>query len=474
MRWRSHWTDGEGSAPRAGSIERGSYDPALTDSYPLSAESQPPDHSRRADQNPDHSLLFSTLLRSYRVRSGLTQQALADLSLISTRAIRDLEASRANARPKTVSLLADGLQLTGLGRERFVNAGLRRSRANPFSADFTPVAPKWVNVLRGREMEVRALAEVLESGRRRMISICGLPGVGKTRIAAEITAQLSARWPVLWLGTDSLALRGYGSTFSSLPQAFQPLIESGATDLSVLCPVIGQQQALIVLDGVADAVMPAGVDELLAYCPGVRLVSTSRVPWDGSGLQPTVIPPLAIPEPAWETGCSLQELAAVPSVRLLTDRLFEMMPGFELSPANAAAAAEMCRKLDGLPLALEMIAGRCRVLSLQQLAEVPVPALLDLTVPASPGGESETIGGLLRWSVDRLTAGQRVFLRELARFDCGWTAGDAAGTLHWPLDKVIEELDVLTGYGLVGTTRGEQVTELHVPNLLRAFLQRSA
>lgn len=446
----------------------------MTDSYPLSAESQPPRHGRRADQNPDHSLLFSTLLRSYRVRSGLTQQALADLSLISPRAIRDLEASRANARPKTVSLLADGLQLTGLGRERFVNAGLRRSQANPFSADFTPVAPKWVNVLRGREMEVRALAEMLESGRRRLISICGLPGVGKTRIAAEITAQLSARWPVLWLGTDSLALKGYGSTFSSLPHAFQPLIESGAADLSVLCPVIGQQQALIVLDGAADAVVQAGVDELLAYCPGVRLVSTSRVPWDGSGLQSTVIPPLAIPEPAWETGRSLHELAAVPSVRLLTDRLSQIMPGFEIGPANAATAAEICRKLDGLPLALEMIAGRCRVLSLQQIADVPVPALLDLTVPASPGGESETIGGLLRWSVDRLTVGQRAFLRELARFDCGWTAGDAAGTLHWPLDKVIEELDVLTGYGLVGTTRGEQVTELHVPNLLRAFLQRSA
>jgi hypothetical protein len=95
-------------------------------------------------------------------------------------------------------------------------------------------------------------------------------------------------------------------------------------------------------------------------------------------------------------------------------------------------------------------------------------------VPASPGGESETIGGLLRWSVDRLTPGQRGFLRELARFDCGWTAGDAARTLHWPFDQVIEELDVLTGYGLVGTTRGEQVTELHVPNLLRAFLRRSA
>lgn len=412
------------------------------------------------------------LLRSYRVRAGLTQQALADLSMISSRAIRDLEAGRANARPKTLSLLADGLQLMGLGRERFVKAGLQRRQANP-CADFSPIGLRRASPLRGREMEVRLLVRVLESGCRRMVSICGLPGVGKTRIAAEIAGQLSARqWPVLWIGTEPPALEASGSAFSSLPHQFQPLIESGETDLSLLCQVIGQHQALVVLDGVADAMIPSGVDELLTYCRGVRVVSASRVPWGGPGIQPTVIPPLAIPGPEWDGRHSLQELATVSSVRLLVDRLSEVMPGFELSPGNAGAAAEICRRLDGLPLALEVIAGRFRVLSLKQLADVALPDLLDLTVPGSQGREPETIAGLLRWSIDRLNDCQRTLLRELARFDPGWTVPDVAFALRWPLGKVTDELGVLTGYGLVGVNCGEQVTELHVPNLLCAFVQR--
>lgn len=448
-------------------------DLGLTGITPVAAESQPPDHGRLAGQSLDHSPLFSMLLRSCRVQAGLTQQALADLSLVSPRAIRDLEAGRANARPKTVLLLADGLQLNGAGRERFLNAGLA-SRQAPFGADFSPVVPRRVNALRGRDREVRALVEDLESGHRRMVSICGLAGVGKTRIAAEIAAQISERrWPVLWMGAEPLAGQGNGSTLSSLPRALQPLIESATTDLPLLCPVIGQQRALIVLDGVADVRVPSDVDELLSYCPGVRVVSVSRTPWDGAGLQPTVIPPLPVPGPEWDTGHSLGELGTVPSVRLLVDRLSEIAPGFELGPANAGAVVDLCRELDGLPLALETMAGRFRVLSLYQLADVAAADVLDLTVPAGPGREPETIAGQLHWSVDRLTVDRRLFLRELAGLERGWTAQDVADAVGWPLDKVVVELGVLTSYGLVGATRGDHVTALHVPNLLRALLRRA-
>lgn len=427
-----------------------------------------PAGSPPAGQSP----LFAMLLRSHRVQAGLTQQALADLSLVSPRAIRDLEAGRATARLKTIALLADGLQLTGPARERFLNAGLARRQA-PFGADFSPVAPRPVTALRGRDREVGALVEVLESGHRRMVSLCGLAGVGKTRIAAEIAAQLSERWPVLWVGTQPLAAPGNGSTLSSLPRALQPLIESATADLSLLCPVIGQHRALIVLDAVADATVPSGLDDLLTYCPGVRVVSASRTPWAGAGIAPTVIAPLPVPGPAGDAGPSLRELAAVPSVRLLVDRLSEIAPGFELGPGNAAAVADLCRTLDGLPLALETVAGRFRVLSLQALAGVAAADLLDLTVPAGPGCVPPTIAGQLRWSVDRLTGGQRLFLRELARLEPGWTVPDVSRALGRPLDEVIAELSVLAGYGLVGATRGDQVTALYVPNLLRALLRRA-
>jgi hypothetical protein len=133
----------------------------------------------------------------------------------------------------------------------------------------------------------------------------------------------------------------------------------------------------------------------------------------------------------------------------------------------------MCRQLDGLPLALETLAGRFRVLSLQELAGGAAADLLDLQVPAGPGREPETIAALLRWSVDRLTDDQRLFLRALARLEQGWTVHDVSRALGRPLDEVIAELGVLAGYGLVGATRGDQVTALHVPNLLRALLRRA-
>ena len=443
----------------------------MTETYPAPTASQVPDSGAATDQDADYS--FPELLRSHRVRAGLTQRALADLSTISPRAIRDLEAGRANARTQTIYLLADGLQLKGLTREVFVHAGLNGRRASPFGVDLASVVPRRGNALLGREMEVRAMVDMLVSGRRRLISISGLGGVGKTRVAAEVAARLSAlRWPVLWLGTDSRALGGHRTEFSPLTRSFRSLIESSTQDVGQLCRIVGQHEALLVLDGLADVRVPSGVEELLAYCPSVRVISTSRVPWDVAGLHATVISPLAIPGTDLDARNSLDAIARIPSVLLLADRLTGVRPGFELSQANADAAAEVCRKVDGLPLALEVVTGCFRVLSLQQLADISMLDLLDLSVPTRQGRESETIAGLLRWSVEHLDAGPREILRELVRFERGWTAPEVAGAMRMPLDKVVDALAVLIGYGLVCASHDELVTALHLPNLLRAFLLR--
>lgn len=440
----------------------------MTAAVPATAE--PPDRRAAGSEAEDES--FPELLRSLRERSGLTQRALADLSTISPRAIRDLESGRANARTRTIQLLADGLRLHGLMRELFIRAGINNRRATGSDTEFGPTVPTPVNALLGRHAEVRAMVEALESGRRRMISISGLPGVGKTRVATEIAVRLSARrgWPVVWIDPDARIGDGRGATLGPLTRMMRSLLGSGTPDLSPAWQLVGQHEVLLVLDGVADGAVPVGVEELLAYCPGLRVVSTSRTPWHVPGVQAAVLSPLPTPGPEWDAGASLDALAGVPSVRLLLDRLAEVRPDFVLGAAEADAAVAICRRLDGLPLALEMVAGRFSVLSLRQLVSVPVSALLDLVVPDRWGRARDTIGGLIGSSVERLDDEHRAMLWELAGLDGGWTAAAAAAAVGRPLDEVVDVLSVLIGYGLVRASYGEPATDLHVPNLVRALL----
>lgn len=411
---------------------------------------------------------FPDLLRSHRERAGLTQRALADLSTISPRAIRDLEAGRANARTQTIRLLADALRLRGLAREVFVQAGLggRRGSTDGIAA---PTLPQPVNALVGRDAEVRVLADVLESGRRRVISISGLPGVGKTRVAVEIAARLSSRrgWPVLWLDRRPRPDSRVGAAFGPLLQALRSLVDSELEDVTRVCQLVGQHEALLVLDGFADLKVPFAVEELLAYCPGVRVISTSRAPWYVTGVQPTVVPPLPTPAAGL---ASLDAVAAVPSVRLLVERLTEVRPHFTLTAADAEAAGEICRRVDGLPLALEAVARRFGVLSLRQITDAPTRDLLDFTVPAHPGDEPATIGSLIASGVQRLTGEQGAILRELARHEQSWTVPELATTRGRTLDEVVDDLSVLIGHGMVSVVHGDTSTVLHLPNLLRVLL----
>ncbi|MFE2309630.1 helix-turn-helix domain-containing protein [Streptomyces sp. NPDC059411] len=346
--------------------------------------------------------------RFTRVQAGLTQRTLADLSTISPRTIRALESGRVNARMQTVRLLADALRLGGLPRELFITAALGTQQRGPAGGDPGLTVPRPVNALIGRDTEVRAMAGGLESDHRRMVSVSGLPGVGKSRVAAEMAARLSARrgWPVLWIGSGTMALDGHGTAFGSVMTSLRLLVESGAEDVSTVCRLIGRREVLLVLDGVADVRCGAGVEELLTHCPGVRVVSTSRAPWHVAGVQGTVVPPLATPGADWEATRSLEALAPVPSVRLLVDRLAEVRPGFALGREDADAVVLLCRRLDGLPVALEAVAARFRVLGLAQLADAPAPDLLDLPVPAWSAGVPGTVGTMIRSGFEHLDAGR--------------------------------------------------------------------
>ncbi|MFI1995403.1 helix-turn-helix domain-containing protein [Actinoplanes sp. NPDC020271] len=417
---------------------------------------------------------FPELLRYHRLRAGLTQRALADLSTVSPRTIRDLESGRANARTQTIYLLADGLRLQGPMRELFVRSSLS-GRGTPPSA-VTPAvrAPGggWpgarLHPMLGRDVEVRALSQALTAGRRRAVVLSGLPGVGKTCLAAGIAESLAAAngWPVRWAGATE-AMAGSGLT-------------PDPGDVTAIDPRRGpgRGDVLLVLDGVPEHPTADLVEDLLARRPGLHVLVTSRDPWSLAGVPVAVVGPLAVPAempadpaaPGTAGPAGAAEAMAYPAVRLLLDRLAQVRPGLVLDAGDREAAVRLCRRVDGLPLAIEVAASRGRVLSPRQLADLPTGDLLALTVP----GRTITLGDTLAQALDDLAPGHRTLLSDLARPQRTWSVAEAATMLARPLDCTIDGLDTLIGRGLVQASHGSAVTALHVPNLIRALLRRTA
>ena len=255
---------------------------------------------------------FGELLRTHRIHAGLTQQQLADFAMLSVRAIRDLECGRTRSpRAETVRLLADSLRLDDTSRADLQQAGGRPARR----VSVAPPAPS--SAIVGRGVEAAALTDLLADGHR-LVTITGVSGVGKTRLALEVAGELHFRlgWSVLWL-----------------PSARMPSIDDA-------------QDSVLVTDHRPDP-------RLLETHPRLRIVVTALAPVELPGEQ--VFP--------------LAPLADDAAVRLLVSHVRRVRPGFRPEPANHAALIGLVHELDGLPSALEFAAGWFMVYSPQHLLE---------------------------------------------------------------------------------------------------------
>jgi transcriptional regulator with XRE-family HTH domain len=346
---------------------------------------------------------FAEVLRGCRLRRGVTQQQLAELSAVSVRALRELEIGRVR-RPRrdTVRLIADGLGLTGRARAEFEAAARRGDEAGK-PADFAAAAPMpaVLDGLLGRDAEVRMLRDLLGAGGHRLVTLTGLAGIGKTRLALEVAGELrrDQGLPVLWLGPGA--------------------------DLAPMAALVGDRPALLVLDG-----HPAGpfdgarLAALLRDCRELRILLTSRAPLGIAGERTVPVTPLAVP--GRYAGLDLDALARVPSVRLLLRHARRTCPDFELTPSTAPAVAELCRLLDGIPLVLEAVAAWFLVYE---------PAdLLDL-VRRDPFGVLDHRADLHE-HLDRilvsLDPAERALLGGLADLRHGWSVRDAVPLARLP------------------------------------------
>ena len=298
-------------------------------------------------------------LAGFRSSRGLSQEQLAEKSGVSVRAIGEIERG-ATRRPQreTLRALAGALGLTPEEREAFERTARKAPPPDTRRRTATrPALPAPVTSIVGRSDDLAAVLRLVQDPAVRLVTITGTGGVGKTRLAVEAGWRAAGRFESVH-GVDLSALR-YPE---DVPQA---LAESLRTpDPATL---IGDGRWLLVLDSFEHVAAAATtVATLLAGCPRLTVLVTSRSPLRLRGEHLWPLAPLSTPD-----GDDPAGLADNAAVRLLVERTAAVRPGFTLTEDNAPAVAALCRRLDGLPLALELAAARLRTQApAQVLAQV--------------------------------------------------------------------------------------------------------
>jgi transcriptional regulator with XRE-family HTH domain len=318
---------------------------------------------------------FAELLRRHRLALGLTQEELAERAGLSGRGISDLERGLKHApRASTVRLLARGLGLPDAEAAALLRAAQPRHDAVPAT---TPGhdgrnLPAELTSLIGREADLQRARAPLEGGVR-LLTLTGPGGVGKTRLAVALAERVHHLFQDGARFVDLSPLRDPGLVLPTMADVLG-MPQVGARSVAAqLASFLRGKQVLLVLDN-CEHVLAAATDvaALLAASPGLTLLATSREPLLLRGEQLYPVEPLDVPEP--HGSLERDSVSQVPAVALFIDRAQAADPTFALTAANVRAVAEVCARLDGLPLALELAAAHVRMFSPELLLDQLHPA----------------------------------------------------------------------------------------------------
>jgi predicted ATPase/transcriptional regulator with XRE-family HTH domain len=400
---------------------------------------------------------FGDLLRRARRAAGLSQEELAARAGLSVRGISDLERGvNQTPRKDTLDMLADALGLSPedrraweLARRQFSDRPMSRQNTDRVASS-QPAGglPSRLTTFVGREREIASLQKLLVRPETRLVTVTGPGGIGKTSLAIQVATEVAGSY------RD-------GARFVSLAPVRDPslvataiatglgLQDRGAREPArALASYLAGKQTMLVLDNfehVLDAA-PLVVDVLLAS-PALTVLVTSRTPLRLEGEQEFPVAPLSVP-PA-RRWASLERLTDHEAVALFVQRARQHRPEFRLTTDNADAIVEVCSRLDGLPLAIELAAARVKLLTPQTLLE-----RLDKRLPLLTGGprnlpvRQQTMRDTIAWSYDLLTEDQRRLFRQLSVFAGGWTL-DAAEAVCDPDLNVLDGLGALIDHSLV-------------------------
>jgi predicted ATPase/DNA-binding XRE family transcriptional regulator len=400
---------------------------------------------------------FGELLRTFRIRSGLSQEALSEASGVSVRTISDLErGQRPSAHLATVRMLANALAIAADEYRQLLEAAnpdarlpeqraIAHVRSGIGSAEWTAPLPAITTPFIGRTSELAELLTALRSRSGDIVTLTGTGGVGKTRLAVEAAHRLQADFADGAAFVDLAMVTEAARVPDAIAGVFGLTLQSDSTG-SQLASFLTNRELLLILDNFEQLIDAAPfVAQLVFACPKLAILVTSRVRLRLSNEREIALPPLSLAS----VTDSLEHLQTNEANMLFAERARRVDPEFTLSDQNAVTVTEICRRLDGLPLAIELAASRLRVL--------PAPALLERLDPRLPllsGGDrdrpsrQQSMHSTIAWSYAALQSAEQRFLRWMSVFVGGVSLesaealGDELGSdAHESLELVTKLLD---------------------------------
>jgi non-specific serine/threonine protein kinase len=398
---------------------------------------------------------FGELLRARRRAAGLTQAELAERAGLSERAVSDMERALKTPHPATLRLLANALALPDAELSEWQAA---RQQRIPLAVGTGtgPLGnlPAARTSFVGREHLLAAVCDLLGSAedQNRLLTLTGPGGTGKTRLAVEAADALREHYAdgVCFVGLAPIS--DPRLVASTIARVFGLAHDGRLSPLEGLKRHLNDRHLLLILDNF-EQVLGAAVDiaELVAACSRMRVLVTSRAPLRVQAERELPVPPLELPS---LSGGRADAAAECESVRLFVERARAVDAGFVLTDDNARAIADICQRVDGLPLAIELAAARTRLLDPNALLARFERRLHFLTEGAQDAPtRQQTLRNTITWSYDLLDAREQAMFRRLAVFVGGFSL-EAAQSLCVPAvvdsdDAVLDMVESLLAKNLL-------------------------
>ncbi len=355
--------------------------------------------------------------------------------------------------------------------ERFAAGGQAAAAAPPPAGGRGPrPLPVSTTSLLGRERAIEEVAGLLESPEVRLVTLTGPGGVGKTRLAVAVAERLRDRFGAGTVFVPVDAVTDPRMVLAAIGRMTGAGLAGTGSPVEALAETFGDGTWLLILDNLEQVVAAApDLAELLARCPQVAIVATSRTVLGLRAEREYPVPPL--PLPADPAAVPLQDLESWPAVALFVDRARAVRPGFALTEGNAAAVAEICRRLEGLPLAIELAAARTRLLDPPALLDRLAASLDALGTGAVDLPERQrTLRATVEWSVGLLEDAERSLLEVAAVFTGGWTVQAAAAVAGVEEDRALELSEALARHSLIYLDSTHLGPRTRMLETVRAFM----